>query len=526
MKLSDQPRRLHPLTLVQRLVVSLPALVFILIPVFTQSDGTAWFNLVIAAVYAAFLLPWIAVYYLRFRFWITPKEIVIHSGVLTRRKRNIPIERIQNIEIEQALLQRVMKTAKVAIYTAGTSKAEGVLEYVSIVEAREIRATVRHMQEVLSAREGEEPSEIGELEMLGALAESQAPRQLEQHVELGETVFEMSPKRVALAGIFHFSWLYIAGMFSLIQYVEPDPTVFFAWLIRGPLEPWGAVISDSPFLAVFVGLLVAIVLGWGTGALVTFNKYFRFKATLGDQKLHRQNGLMTLSEGTTPLKRIQSLVVRTNALMQRFDFYRLELQTLGTDVKEAGFQVVAPFAKQNELNHFISSMDGIPLPTEWMPVSRLTIRRFVFRNALLLLSVLGLLLLLFPELFPMAWLGLGVLPAIVLISILRFNGMGYALQHNGLAVRSGIFFKVIWLIPFDKAQTFFANANYFQRRLGLMNLYVDTAGASSMKPAEVVDLSKDVALGVLEHMYRVFKQPTPLTVVQTANATQQPDDVL
>jgi putative membrane protein len=82
MKPSDQARRLHPLTLVQRLIVSLPGLVFILLPLFKESDGTAWFNLIFAGLYALFVLPWIAVYYLRFRYWITPTELIIHSGVV------------------------------------------------------------------------------------------------------------------------------------------------------------------------------------------------------------------------------------------------------------------------------------------------------------------------------------------------------------------------------------------------------------------------------------------------------------
>ena len=116
------------MTLLQRMVVSLPALGFILLPVFTSGDSTAWFNLVLAGVYAMFIIPWIALYYMRFRYWITPTELVIHSGVITRRKRNIPIERIQNIEIEQSPLPRLLGTAKVAVYTAGSAKAEGVLE--------------------------------------------------------------------------------------------------------------------------------------------------------------------------------------------------------------------------------------------------------------------------------------------------------------------------------------------------------------------------------------------------------------
>ncbi|NNF04578.1 MAG: PH domain-containing protein, partial [Rhodothermales bacterium] len=139
-------RRLHPMTLLQRFLVSIPALVFLILPMRQAPDSTAWLNLAFAALYAVLVLPWIVLYYLRFRYWISDEELTIHSGVLTRRRRNIPVDRIQNIEIQQPLLPRLFGTAKVAVYTAGSSNAEGVLEYVSLDEAKSIKAIVRRIQ--------------------------------------------------------------------------------------------------------------------------------------------------------------------------------------------------------------------------------------------------------------------------------------------------------------------------------------------------------------------------------------------
>ena len=125
-------RRLHPLTLLQRLVVSLPGLLILLLPFLRSPDRDAWLSLFSAVVYGMVALPLLALQYLRFRYWITPKEIVIQSGVTTRRTRSIPIERIQNIEIEQRLLPRLFGAAKVKLETAGSATTEGVLDLVSL----------------------------------------------------------------------------------------------------------------------------------------------------------------------------------------------------------------------------------------------------------------------------------------------------------------------------------------------------------------------------------------------------------
>ena len=489
MKPFKEARRLHPLTLLQRMVVSLPALVFILLPVFRSGDSTAWFNLVFAGVYAMFIIPWISLYYVRFRYWITPTELVIHSGVVTRRRRNIPIERIQNIEIEQSPLPRLLGTAKVAVYTAGSAKAEGVLEYVGVRDAREIREALRQMQRQLQ-EEGESEDIVSE-EIVPAHS------QVEPH-----SVFRMSTRRVFTAGAYHFSLLYLAAFFSLLQYIEPDPTVFFSWLLRGPLDPWRVTIESSPWLAAILGVMTAALLGWTSGIFITVNRYHRFQLDLVGNKLHRKHGLLTLAEGTIPLKRIQSWIVRSNPLMSRFNWFRLELQTMGIDLKESGFQVAAPFAHRHEIDEVIESMGAMPIPESFEPVSRLTIRRFALRMSV----AAAILLTPFHLWVTDMTMGLALLPLILALSIARYRNMGFAMTRSGFVVRKGIFRKHIWLIPRGKIQAFSMHANYFQRRLGLQNLYLDTAGASPMQPAELVDIPIERAREILNELYSAFVQ--------------------
>jgi putative membrane protein len=475
--------------LVLRFVTSLPALVFILLPVIMGgADAVTWFNLSVAILYGIVVLPWIAVFYIRFRYWITDREVIIHSGVLTRRRRNIPIERIQNIDIEQGLLSRMLGTAKVAIYTAGGSQAEGVLEFVLLSDAQDIRSVIREKQKDLVEEEG---VSVGMFD--GPVAGDETP--------VRPALFEMDPRQVALAGAFRFSLLYLAAIYSVLQYINPDPTILLENALRGPLKPLQAEIEASPWFAGMAAFLTAVLLGWLSGILLTINKYHGFRLERDGRKLHRRHGLLTRTEGTIPLRRVQTYIVRTNPLMRKFGWFRLELQTIGMDTREAGFHVAVPFGRAEDVVHVMNDV-AQPLGStwaelDWQPVSPLSTRRFLIRWSLLIVLVGG----------GVGWFwtpglwALAVLPVLFPLAAARYRNMGWARKDDVFAVRRGIFGKHTWLIPVHKLQTISLNATWFQRRLGLETLYVDTAGASEVSPAVLVDVTRPVGEHLMAELY-------------------------
>lgn len=497
-------RRLHPLTMVQRMIVSLPGLFFILLPVLRGGDSMAWFNLIIAAMYLVFIVPWITLHYLRFRYWITPEELIIHSGVLTRRSRNIPVDRIQNIEIEQAPLQRLLGTAKVQVYTAGSARAEGSLEYVSVSDAREVRELVRQMQRQLDAAP-----------LVEQPADEPAP---EQTTAPENVLIRMDTRRVLLAGAFRFSLLYIAVMFSFLQYIEPDPELLFSWLMRGPLEPLQAQAEASPALAAVAGILGAILFGWLTGIVVTLNRWHRFTLQRNGDKLHRAHGLLTLKEGTIPLSRVQAYLILTNPVMEFFGWYRLELQTMGINVNESGYQVAVPFARMPEIEAVLTAIGIETLPSMWRRVSPLTMRRFMART----LVLLGLLVGLGQIWFDWAWWLVASLPLFLLWSWWRYRAMQWAESEGWVALRSGVIRRSRWMVPVGKIQTAGWEATWFQRRLSLASIVIDTAGASAVRASMLPDVEQDVVERLIGRTYARFRALGQPSAAGSASAADMP----
>ncbi len=499
----EQMHRLHPFTLIQRFLISAPALFVILLPAIRNPNAGAWVSIGSLLLYGVFVIPIFVAQYLRFRYAVTPDEIVIHKGVFTYQHRNIPIERIQNIEIEQSLVPRMFGTARVKIETAGSRSTEGVIEYVGLEEARRIRSKVRAHQRARTAEGG--PGEaVAEARGTDVTAEptpgEYVPKATEHEDESGALIHRMTLGRVLLSGAFRFSLLYIVAIFTAVEYLGVDPEEMARLVAGERFAAAVAVFQHEPWLVVLATAFMVLLLAWLTGIATNLNRFYGFRLSLDDNKLHFRHGLLTVSEGTIPLKKVQALLVRTNPLMSAFGWYRLELQTMGFDPSDRGYRVAAPFTRWPEIMSIARIIRPVEEPGELESVSRLMIRR-TFVRYFVALAVLAGGAGYFWE--PALW-GFTAVPVLGGLAVLQYRHHGYRISDEYLYVRRGVLRESYWIIPVDRFQVFYLTQSLFQRRLGLRSVYVDTPGSGAMMHPEVVDLDADDAFSVLGALHRRF----------------------
>ena len=506
-----EPQRLHPLTLVLRVGASLPALFVILLPTLQNPSSENLVSVVLSIVYGLVALPAIVLQYLRFSYRITPKQIVIQKGVIRRQNRSIPIERIQNIQIQENLVARILGLAKVTIETAGSSATEGSLEYVSLSDAHEIRQVVRSFQH----RTAEDASE-----------EADEPADPEDEEERSETLFAMNLSRVLLSGAFRFSLLYIALVFSAVQLVDPEVIVQRVLRSQGRIDQVTETMAMHPGLTILGTVVVAGILGWISGIAIHLTRYYRFQLWLDGDKLRKRHGLFTVTEGTIPLGKVQALILRTNPLMRFFGWYELEVQTIGMNVDEQGHRVIAPFAQYDDILALAKRVRSFELPDTFGSVSRLTIRRRFFRYTLALSALLGPGAYAWPADWwhlggaALPWWGFGLVPFLLGWALLQYRNHGYAVRDDGLYIRRGVLTHYLWILPTEKFHVFHATATIFQRRLGLKTMFVDTAGAAAFAYPEVIDLPAAEADAQMDRLHRRFRT---LYRTRIEEATGAPD---
>jgi putative membrane protein len=92
-------------------------------------------GLVVLAAPIAGLWAWLSP-----RFWISEDDLMVETGILRRRKRRIPLSRVQAIDVVRPLVTRALGLAAVRVELAGGDEAAIALRYLGRAEAQQLRA--------------------------------------------------------------------------------------------------------------------------------------------------------------------------------------------------------------------------------------------------------------------------------------------------------------------------------------------------------------------------------------------------
>ena len=141
-QLATEDRYLHPLSV----IFSLADLVKQnIIPAVLGIFGAANGDLVYVFLALVFFVPtflFSLIRYFTIRYRIANGELVVQEGLIFRRVRTVPVERIQNIDMVQGILHRMLNLAEVRVETASGTKPEAVLKVLSLEEMERLREGV------------------------------------------------------------------------------------------------------------------------------------------------------------------------------------------------------------------------------------------------------------------------------------------------------------------------------------------------------------------------------------------------
>jgi len=451
------PEHLHPLFLLTGLGGSLRGVAggYVAIGYLAVSGrwGTAFVGML---ALIAIMTIGIFLYWHRFEFRVGANEIRIDSGILNRTHRSIPFDRIQDVDITQGPLARVLGLARVKFETgASAGQEEGVLQAIRLERAEQLRTLVRARRTKAIAVEDE--------------VESVEP----------PPVYELTLRRLLLAGTFNFSLAVLAGLFGLTQTVGDvvgfDPFSRNFWLTMlsagGPIRDY---ILAHRLATAAAGLVLLILVGVVTGVVRTALTDFGFRLDRAGVGLRRRRGLFTRTDVTLPVSRAQAAVIVTGPVMDWLRWRELRVQSLAKDEGTKGSHVLAPLARDEEVDRVLGELAWKPLPrpVSWTRVSPEFILAFAIALAPLFLIAIGNLV--FSPL-------LGVLFLAALVGALGLRWMawrrtGYSVDGDRILVRTGWWRRRITILPAKKIQSIDLRENFITRTFGIAWLQFGVAG--------------------------------------------------
>lgn len=406
------------------------------------------------------------VQYWKFTFQVTDEALVIRRGLLERERITIAFERIQMVNLEQSLWQRVFGVMSLKVDTAGSSGAEVELAALTVQDAKTLKA-------VLSSEVNEQPAGTPE----------------EADERDGEQLIALSWERLFKVGLTqnHLRNAMIA-FGSIVALAEPLEGVLSDWLSDVPVVTWFLLkflwvllIPIFTIGVVVVGMLVSLI-----GAVL---RYYKLQVRAQAEGLELSGGLLKKFEFKIPLHKVQMLEGSSSVLQRLvgFETFKIHQARAQTDAAQGGVNMAIPGLEHDHAER-LNAMLFPPMPEEVdeiRPHSLMLARMLIFRT----LAVLPLLI------WGGAWMRFGGVlwgAWLAWAAINQYRGVQLTVSEGQLRLRTGWLRQKHVRTELRKAQRVVLSESWLMRRRALAHARIYTAAG----PVVVRYIPKSIAAGL------------------------------
>ena len=432
-----------------------------------SSRGNYWEHIALGV--AALVSVGSMVQYRFYRYWLEEKQIRIKEGILFRNVRQVPYNKIQNLNLIQNPLHRILGVVKVQLESASGGKPEAVINVIDKASVEELRKKI-HQDDIQST-----PSDVTAEQPKGQAA-----------------ILKLNLAEIFRYGIISNRGLVAVaigfGFFS--QFLDNAKDNFYRNIIGNFVNQVESSIDAvtvanslvSNILLSIVFFIIAVISLWLLSIGMALFKLHEFELVEKNKKLSATMGLLTRLQATIPMSRIQSLTVHNSLLHRLFKRIGVSVETAGgvnTEQQGVTMKQLAPVLPITEKIHFLKQVQD---DVDWLAVHWKPIEARAWKRMFKLSVFIWMLVLLPTSMFSIYWyLTLGVLAAVwsFFYAKLYVKNTGYYLAKDVIAFKSGVVFKKETYVRLPKVQTVDVTENLFDRRHKMAVLRVDTAGAAA-----------------------------------------------
>ena len=373
------------------------------------------------------------------RFEVADGQVVYRTGWIFRRDRRIPLVQIQNVNLRQGLLERLLKVVTLEVETAGGKGAELHLSVLKEADAEQLR------QELM--------------------VESSHPA--EQHHD--HDVYRISRHDLILGAVTEHHA--IAFLFSALPIIGLNRFVGFAgfWLTLPFLLRWAVG---------FLAVVLALVAGWLFGACQYIVRYGNFTVRREPGVTRVSYGLLTKVQMVIRPVRIEYALLTSTPWQRLVGRETMSVGTAGSFGEQGTVAKLALMIRREETSEALAKViPGLSLDRlNWQPFPRgyllYTLLRGLYSIAV---SSIFLIIFFLAGRPPALWVFL-IIPALVAGSVAdRFLGArraAYVIDENFVAVRGGYFRQRVELMPTAKVEVAMLRQPPWWRRWRLVSLGV------------------------------------------------------
>lgn len=504
-----EPRRLHPSSIV--LGVNPRHLIQnYVIPAFATL-AVAGFTLTVLAVVGVAALVIRMLVWQRFTYVFDGEVLRVDEGLIARNRRALDVDRIQQVEVERGLVQRLFGLATLRVDTAsGGPTGGGAVELRVIEEAEAVR-----LRTALRA---------GQVRATADASDGEAPGEPTGEVEQPREVLRVPLHHVVLGAVTGARLLvFPAVVGGAFQFAGPTTEEWFERFVdeavrQGLLERDGAVEMTLPAVAGIAAIVLVISVVAAAAVGILRDAGFRIERRDGD--LHVSRGLLSTRSSVVPLRRVQLVLVPRNWARRLLGFAVVRVYSAGGS-GGGERRVTVPLLPDEDVGSLLLELyPGATGTPSLYGHPRNALRRAVFRwvrsTAVVVVAL---------WVVPFAWLeplrvpSLSLLVLAVILGAVEYRQLGHGLDDELVAARRGALSITTSLAPLTKIQAVTRAANPFQRRLGLATVTAHVAGPGG--DVEVLDTGTEEAARLHDQLVEHAADPstTDLSAVALSSDT-------
>ncbi len=304
----------------------------------TSQTANPWFYGIAFSALLLFSFVSGFIHWLTFRYQLDDQELHIKHGLIFRKKRYIHQDRVQSIDLNAKLIQRLFNLVEVKIETAGGGEEpEFRIVALNKEEAGQIRYELLHRK----AHFGENEEQLSPPEDSASWSIQEDEDKVKDEVDYR---WGLSTKRLVIAAItssgIGVAATFVAAIFSQIQQFVPE-----SWYETAA----GFVLQSSLILLISFVVLVLLI-GWLIRIISTILKYGQFKIEKTGSDVVISRGVLEQRQLTINTQRITAIRLVQNMLRQPFGYASVYLETAGGGTKDEDLStILIPLCKESEV---------------------------------------------------------------------------------------------------------------------------------------------------------------------------------
>jgi putative membrane protein len=406
----------------------------------------------------------------RFTYRVEAGELRIEQGIFTRKRRFIPLERIQAIDSSQGILQRVLGLTSVRIETAGGGGNQPEVNLPGVG-----RADSEWLRRVVATHRA------------GATAGADVTEDPEGTTK-PLVVRKLTVADLVLAGA-------TAGRVGVAFAIVASTLALFDEFL--PIERIAGASRGVTLTGIAILLLTGLGFIWLLGVVGTILAHAGFTLTRDDDQLYIERGLLERRRATIPINRIQAIRVVERMLHQGLGLVEVHVVTAAYGKSAGESAILFPLLRRGELMPLLHEMaPAFAVAAPFSPLPARARIRYATRLAQVLpaafvAAVIGWLA------YPFGLLAILLVPAVVLLGLWQYRDAGWAFVDDIVLLRERAISRTTSIVPRRRIQQAESSQHPLQRRARLAHVSLRIASGSDGIAVGLMHVDPEMASGLI-----------------------------